>query len=286
MRNPARDREDQPHRVVDQPRNRVDIHAALEAIAGVSGDSQRSPRGANARGIESRHLEKYFGCGFGDFAPAAANYPGDCLRPLRITNHYRARRKSSIDSVERLDQLFAASLSHDYGATRDLLEIECMHRLSEPEQHVVGRVNDIVDRAGPDRLESLNEPVGARSDFQSSDDGTRVAHAAVRVLETYGHFTHLTGRRLDGMGADDERLLLRNLRPVHGAAGRGCDLAREPFVREEIGAIGQNVDHEASVAERHRVQESGSGLRHQRERHDPLLVLAESKLLFGAQHSF
>ena len=88
------------------------------------------------------------------------------------------------------------------------------------------------------------------------------------------------------MGADDERLLLGDLRARHRAARRGCDLAREPFVREEIRTVRQNIDDKPSIANRHHVGELGPRLRNHGERHDALVVLPEPKLAWRAEHPF
>jgi len=72
-----------------------------------------------------------------------------------------------------------------------------------------------------------------------------------------------------------ERLFLRDFGPAHGTASCGGDLASESFVREEIGTIRQHIDYEAGVADRHRIQEPGSRLGDERERHDAFGVRAE-----------
>ena len=133
LRNSARHRQDQSHRIVNESWNRIGVHTTLEAIAGVGRDSELSTGGANAGGIECGNLEKNLGCRFGHFAAATADDPRDGLRTFRISNHNGAGRKGSVDSVQRLDQLLTAGLPHDDGSPRDLLEIEGVHRLPEPE---------------------------------------------------------------------------------------------------------------------------------------------------------
>src|SRR6266550_1515478 len=88
----------------------------------------------------------------------------------------------TIDAIERLDQLFAARFSHHHGAAGELLQIERVHRLAEAEEHVVSGVDDVVDRARTDRLQSAYQPVRTRSDLQPRDHCARVSHAAIGVL--------------------------------------------------------------------------------------------------------
>ena len=68
----------------------------------------------------------------------------------------------------------------------ELREIERVRRLAELVQHVVARVDDVVDRARADRLESLDEPVGARTDLHAANHDAHEAAHEIRLGDAHG----------------------------------------------------------------------------------------------------
>ena len=128
-------------------------------------------------------------------------------------------------------------------------------------------------------MQPLDEPIGARCDLQAGDDGARISEAAVGVFELDRYVSDFSRSRFDGVGAHDERPLLGNVRSSNGAAGRGGNLPRQAFVRQQIGAVGKDVDYETGVADRHRVQKLAAWLRGDAERHDAFVILPQPELL-------
>ena len=89
----------------------------------------------------------------------------------------------------------------------ELLEVERVHRLSELEQHVVGDVDDVVDRAHAGGLQPRRQP-GRRGPDGDVGDGRRVARAQIRRFELDRHVVRwLRRKRLR-----DERLHRQRVR--------------------------------------------------------------------------
>ena len=77
---------------------------------------------------------------------------------------------------------FAARAAHHDPVARQPFEIERVHRLADLEHHVVGDVDDVVDRADAGGLEALAQPVRRRRD-RDLEDLRAVARAEVRRLD-------------------------------------------------------------------------------------------------------
>ena len=140
----------------------------------------------------------------------------------------------------------------------ELGEIERVRRLAELVEHVVARVDDVVDRARPDRLEPLHQPVRARTDLHAADhhahepphelrlgDRARLTSSALRRV----------GRRSTAAGTEAPSPFDRGQRERLGCVTRR-DLARDAEVREQIRPVRADVDHELRVARRQRAREA------------------------------
>ena len=68
----------------------------------------------------------------------------------------------------------------------DLVGIESVHWHSSLEEDIVGNINDVVDGAQTDGLESVLEPFGRLLDSHSSDGKARVAWASIGILDLDG----------------------------------------------------------------------------------------------------
>ena len=66
---------------------------------------------------------------------------------LGVRDHQHVRIERSLLAVERLHRFARPRSSHDDGRPGEPGEIEGVHRLPELEQHVVGDVDDVADRA-------------------------------------------------------------------------------------------------------------------------------------------
>src|SRR5205085_11518751 len=84
LRYSAGNGKNQPHRVINEPGNGIDVDPALEPIAGLGRYRELPSRSRNSGWVECRDLEKNLGRVFGQFAAAAADHARDRLRALRV----------------------------------------------------------------------------------------------------------------------------------------------------------------------------------------------------------
>src|SRR3954465_2379397 len=81
-------------------------------------------------------------------------------------------------------------------------------------------------------------------------------------------------RHVDGVDADVGQMQV--------AAGDRRDLARETKMRQEIWTVRRDVDHQASIAQRDRVEKGRAWRDVDIELHDAVVLLPEAQLARGA----
>ena len=146
-------------------------------------------------------------------------------------------------------------------------------------EHVVGDIYDVADRARADRFDARREPLGARPDCHPTNDRRHVARCAFGVVDADIH--RVSRGRLDCAQQNCGRML----RTMQLIPCRCCDLACKPFVGQQVGAIGKDVDDDSSVADRHDVEKRGTRSSLDIESEDSLMISAQAELARRAQHS-
>ena len=114
-----------------------------------------------------------------------------------------------------------------------------MKGLTQFLEHVVGDVDDVVDRPLADRLQTALQPLGRRADADVANDATDVARTALWILDIDGYGG---GRGLPGFG--------------HGArghaefgAGESSHLPGDAPETEAVGTVGGHLEVEHDVVE-------------------------------------
>ena len=77
---------------------------------------------------------------------------------------------------------FWRSGTHDDLIAANLLQVESMQRLATFHHHVVGNIDDIVDRCDTDRTQSIDQPRRTWADLGSTNDASRVSRTSLRKL--------------------------------------------------------------------------------------------------------
>ena len=106
----------------------------------------------------------------GDFRIRAAHHAADGFGAFGVGDHQHVRPSASRflpSSVVIVSPAFARRTS--ITPPRSFVEIERVHRLAELEQHVVGDVDDVADRADAARLEAVLHPLRRRADGDVGD---------------------------------------------------------------------------------------------------------------------
>ena len=138
---------------------RVGVDAPLEARARLAPQLEPLRAAGDAHGLEVRGLEQDLGGGVGDLGGGAAHDPGERLRrALGVGDEQVGGGELALDAVERGDDLAVGREAHDDPAATEPGEIERVQRLVALEQHVVGDVDDVADRAHPRLHEPLRHP--------------------------------------------------------------------------------------------------------------------------------
>ena len=81
-------------------------------------------------------------------------------RTLGVGDDEHVGAQRAIHAVERAETLAGARTADDEPPSSKLREVEGVHRLPELEHHVVGDVDDVVDRTDAGRFEPIAQPVG------------------------------------------------------------------------------------------------------------------------------
>src|SRR6266576_1255836 len=262
----ARDRDDE----IDGPRHRVrnteHVDAAREAIARLAGDDERAARAPNAGRLEVGRLEDDVGRARGDLRFGAPHHTGHDLGPLGVADRRHLGRELVRHLVQRDDRLARLGAPHDDRRSAQLGEVERMHRLIDFEQDVVRRVNDVVDGALADGLETRGEPGGAWLYFDATNDGYHIARRALRIFEADLHTIHLGGWAVWRFGgwrsvfrtAQPPNRRTADVRKLHRPPQAHRQLARHTAMTEQVGAIGRHIDDDLLISNRNGFEERRS----------------------------
>ena len=107
----------------------------------------------------------------GDLGDLAAHDPGDA-RAARSRSQTRTVSGSSdaLDPVQGGHRLALAGRPHGQGAAGHLVEVEGVQGLGGQQHHVVGDVDDVVDRPLPGRREARLQPERRGRDRDVGED--------------------------------------------------------------------------------------------------------------------
>ena len=259
------------------------VHSALESVAGVRGESKRTPGCPGCLGVEACDLDQQVRRGFAHFAVAAAHDAGNGLRPLVVCNHHRARGRRTLLSIERDDLLLGLGEPNRDSAL-ELERIECVNRLAELVQHVIRRVHHVVDGAGTDRGQAIHQPRRTRGDLYSANCEREIS-TRPRVVANANVDAGGSSLPLGGDGLDAGRRHTGQLRQLPLLATDRRQFTSEAHVRQQVRAIGADVNNEAHVAHGHRGEERRARLGLDVQLENPFVVVAEAEFLGRTEHA-
>ena len=213
----------------DAERRGSDVAATFEANGRLRLEPEALARAADRRGMKIGALERDQPRRGSDLRIVTAHHAADRAGVLVVSNHEHVGLERAIDSVERADTLPGPCAPDDERAPGQPLEVECVHRLSDLEHHVVGDVDDVADRADAGGSEAIGEPLGRGTDG-NLEHLRAVARAEVGRLET--HVKLLSRAR----GRNRHVRHLQRQTPDH----RG--FAGEPDMAETVRAIRSDLE--------------------------------------------
>src|SRR5207249_420030 len=280
---------------LDRPPQRIRhpelVDPALEAVTRLARQLQRPAGTADAGRLKVGALEHEIprvGAHFRLGAPHDARDDGGVLGIADRGHVGGERTRHAVQG----DDLFAGTrASHDDRGAAQPGEIEGVERLVQLEQDVVGRIDDVVDRPLAHGTEAVGEPGGTGPYLDSSDHGGHVSRSALRILQANVDAVHHTcGGLAEGgtggrSGGPAVRRSARYCGELDHRTDRRAQLAGDPLVAQQIGAVRRHVDHDLVIGDSQRVDEARSRGGRGVELQDARMVGAEPELFRGAQHA-
>ena len=129
------------------PHAELGVELLLEARGGLRAQAEQA-RGAEDVGpVPVRDLEQDPGRRLGDLGDLAAHDPGDPRGPVLVADQHRLGVEAPLDSPSRVVIVSPSSAARTVSAAvRHPVEVEGVQRLRGEQHHVVGDVDDVVDR--------------------------------------------------------------------------------------------------------------------------------------------
>jgi hypothetical protein len=152
-----------------------------------------------------------------------------------------------------------------------------VHRLADREHHVVGDVDDVVDRPLSRRDQPLAQPERRRANLDVLEDARGEAQADVGVGDLDARVV-LRAVAAGRLGVGGCRVLAQR------SAGRRVDLTCDPVDRQAVGSVRRDLELERLVGDRQDIGERRAGGERVAEDHDPLVLVAQAQLVLGADH--
>ena len=160
-----------------QPRHHeVRIDAALEAIARVGVDAELAPGLRDVERLPQRRFDQHVGGGLVAARGLAAHDAGERLDAAVVGDHAHGVVERVGLAVERQQLLAVLRAAHDEIALH-LLGVEHVQRPAAVVGDEVGDVDQRVDRAKPDRLQPLLQPLRRRAVLDAAHEAQREGRA-------------------------------------------------------------------------------------------------------------
>ena len=208
----------------------------------------------------------------------------------RVGDDRHFRREQARDTIERLECLAVLGrTNHDgtLGHLRhgvDLVQVECVRGLPEFVQHIVGGVHHIVDGPRANGCEALHEPLGARPHLHAANHDAHVAGGELRVFQVHDDAARVA-RATEALRLRDRNVAHTDIGQREYRTSQRGDLASHSEMREQVRAIGQDIDDQSRVANGQRVEERRAGRDVDVELHDAVVLFAKPEFPRRAEHA-
>ena len=152
-----------------------------------------------------------------DTAVESAHHTADSAWLFDVANHKHSVVKNVFFLVERNYFLSVFSSSRYNFSALDIVFIKCVHRLSYLDKHVVGNVNDIVDRSQTDRFQPFLYNFRTVLNFYVTHSCRHISRTQLFIFNVYVYniaYLYTLVR------------LKRNVRHFKRFVEHGCDFSR------------------------------------------------------------
>ena len=264
--------DDQLARVHGRGLGELRVDPLLPAIRRLGAQAEPLRRPQDRDRLEVRRLEQHLRRPLRYLRVQAAHDSRHRDRAVRVGDDEIARVEAPRLAVERPDLFAVLGAPDDDPTLRERRPVEHVQRAAERVHDVVRHVDDVRDRADPDRREPRPQPDGRGGHGHAPEDAPDVARAALEVLDP----------NVDLLGAGKLRILARHRPQLRREERR--DLAGDAVDRQQVAAVHRRRDIEDLVPDREHVAKRSSRRHAFLEHHDPALVVAELELALGQDH--
>ena len=231
----------------------------------------------------------------GDLRDLAAHDPGDPGGPVAVADQDGLGVEGALDPVERGHLLAVGRGADDQRAVGHPVEVERVQRLRGEQHHVVGDVDDVVDRPLARRDQPRLQPQRGGADRHLGEHAGREARTELWNLHGHrrvvGRLALAVGlgvalpRRLGQRRATERMHLPRH--PVHAEAVDAvrADLELQHRLRQRQDLGQRSAWAPQTTARRLLVRLRGRGVRRLGQHDDPVRVVADLELGLGEDHS-
>jgi hypothetical protein len=230
--------EDQLARTAAGPLDALRIDAALEAVRRLAGQRQRAARVADREGVELGALDQEVGRGGRDFGLETTHHTADGHGPFGVGDDAHLGSQLVLALVDGDDLLTRLAAADDDAPLGELVEVEGVQRLAAFQQHVVGDVDDVVDRWHAQRRQTPLHPIGAGGDLDAANEAGGIARTE------FGAFQGDAGERVD-RGRSGFR---GGRRKVQFAVEQDGHFAGDAEVAQAIGTVRGDLEIDGQVA--------------------------------------
>ena len=264
------------------------VAAALEAHRGLRAPPVALGAAGDPHGVEPGRLEHDGARGLADLGRRAAHDPrepdGDVVAVADdevlagVAEHQGPLGELEDGAVEQLEGLAGDRTANREGGARQAVAVIGVGGLAELEHHVVGGVDDVVDRAHPAALEPEREPRRRGCDPDPLEDRRGEPPTQLGCVDP--DRDELVGaRRRGGRG--------RRRDGAERHRGARAEVPRDPLHAPGVGAVALDGDVEDRVgldAQRREDRSSRGDPLGAVEHEQSLVVLAEAELAARAEH--
>ena len=139
-----------------------------------------SRRPANRHRLKGCRFNQQINRRFGNLTVRATHDPTERQGGLAIPDDDHLRVKHITSMIDRFEILFLSRRSNHDPIRGNAIQIKSMQRLPALHHHIVGRIDDIVDRSNPNRSQSLSKPLRTRTDLDPAYHPRGVPRTSLR----------------------------------------------------------------------------------------------------------
>ena len=167
------------------------IDATLKTMRRRGMQLEPSRRPANRHWLKGRRFDQQINRRFGNLTVRATHDPTERQGGLAIPDDDHLRVKHITSMIDRFEILFLTRRSNHDPIRGNAIQIKGMQRLPALHHHIVGRIDDIVDRSNPNRSQSLSKPLRTRTDLDPAYHPRGVPRTSLRKkIRDLKHLMH------------------------------------------------------------------------------------------------